>query len=369
MIPVLRLASADQVPSLIEKTILPRQQFQTYKNFVPFPIRTNGCIPKQFSMTEQSLPRFSIFTTDSVSLNGFRLFGRGGQFFTDMSLTSAKVLAEEELFNHKLAQGYTENIDFAALGQQKTEKEIARDGSVLLACSDEPSNFGSWIYRILPKIVLSMRHVSFNSIMIYQQPWMTNLIRFLEFKGELIHHEPVRQYRVLQPVIPSLPVPYVYFRPEVRDALSAIHDLRDESASLGDRIYVSRRKQALKSPRLRALENETGLVAALDDLKFQEFIPENYSFAQQIAIFDKAKIIVGCGGSNMFGTIFARNAELILDIESGDEWSHAHANLLTSNKARWSMIKGSQLARGARPHMNWTIDIEAVIVGLRQLLS
>ncbi len=207
------------------------------------------------------------------------------------------------------------------------------------------------------------------AVMVYQQPWMTDMLRFAGVECELIKHEPTRQYRVKNPVIPSLPIPHVYFRPEVKRYLEPLHERQDDSISLGDYIYVSRRDQALKNPTMRAMENETGLVAALQELGFKEFCPGQYTFAQQISIFDKAKIIVGAGGSNMFGAIFARNAKLILDLESCREWVHAHANLMASTSAHWSMVFGEQTGRGRGSHGNWIIDIPTVLMGLKKLMN
>jgi hypothetical protein len=70
----------------------------------------------------------------------------------------------------------------------------------------------------------------------------------------------------------------------------------------------------------------------------------------------------------MFGCIFARHAELIVDIESCDEWIHAHSNLLSSTNASWSMLKGKRVPRGKPPHQNWIIDIETIVEGLRLLI-
>jgi capsular polysaccharide biosynthesis protein len=370
MAPV-KLSSAAHIEGLNETPILPEQPFETHQNYLPFPVATPDCKPKPWPAGQQNIPRFSLFSAADVNLDGFRLYRHSGHFFTDLSLVAPNLEREEAFFNWKLANRQIEDLKLDRLGNDGPDRlKIVRDGPILLACSDEPANFGSWIYRFMPKLMMSAASgIEFESIMVYHTGWITDLIRFLGFDGDLIPHNPVRQYHILQPLIPSLPVPYVYFRPEVRQCLQSIHDRQDETATLGDKIYISRRAQALKNPKWRALENETGLVAALLDLGFKEFIPERYSFAEQVAIFDKARLIIGCGGSNMFGCIFARHAELIIDIESGDEWSYAHANLLASTSGLWSMVKGTQLARGSPPHRNWTIDIAAVTTGYLDLLD
>jgi hypothetical protein len=70
----------------------------------------------------------------------------------------------------------------------------------------------------------------------------------------------------------------------------------------------------------------------------------------------------------MFGCVFARHAEYIIDIESCEEWTFAHANLLSSTPAQWTMLKGTRVPRGAPPHQNWFIDIDTVLEGIRKVI-
>lgn len=101
---------------------------------------------------------------------------------------------------------------------------------------------------------------------------------------------------------------------------------------------------------------------------FAEFIPENHSFADQMAIFSRAKVIVGCGGSNMFGCAFARSADLIVDLESSTNWLFAHLNLFESVGCSYTAALGTRLGPDTdTPHVNWTIDVPAVIEGLAKL--
>jgi capsular polysaccharide biosynthesis protein len=134
-----------------------------------------------------------------------------------------------------------------------------------------------------------------------------------------------------------------------------------------EKIYVSRRKQAISRPGLRVLENETELVERLRALGFNEVFPEEMSIADQVAMFSSAKIIVGPGGSNMFGCVFARTAELILDIESGPAWLHGHMNLLSSIRRPFSIVMGVQNGRGGSVHRNWTVDVDCLLQGLRRM--
>jgi hypothetical protein len=366
-----RLCEAHELFRLSEQVVLPAIELASCERYINFPIRSDLCIPVNSPRFMLQIPRISLFRTDDVLLNGFRLLEQDGKLFNDTSLVSyfpARINVE---FKAKLsAPGDYECISRSFLqGERKDTTEVASPGGVLVLASEEPYNFGSWIFRFLPKYLLARRLGWSGSVMVYQQPWMTKLLKFSGQNHNLIEHNPQRQYRIRDAIIPSLSVPEVLFRQEILSLFESLHARQARNISLGEKIYVSRRQQAVAQPLQRTLENETGLVAALTELGFVEFIPENYPIGEQIAIFDRARIIVGCGGSNMFGCVFARQAELIVDIESCDEWLHAHRNLFSSNRASFSIILGQRTGRGQIPHQNWQIDIEALVQGLRILIG
>jgi capsular polysaccharide biosynthesis protein len=164
-----------------------------------------------------------------------------------------------------------------------------------------------------------------------------------------------------------LPAPHVFLRPEIREAFAGIVARLEMPQNLPERIYVSRRKQALMNRGVRVLENETELVEKLAALGFAEFFPEDHDLPFQLAVFSQARIIVSPGGSNLFGAAFAQKADFILDIESGDTWLYAHMNLLASTQLPFSVVRGVRTGRGDAIHGNWKVDADAIITGLRGL--
>lgn len=366
---MIELASADQINGLSERAVLPAVTTLVGENEVKFPRVTDSLTPIILGQANIAVPRFSLFVAEDIFVNGFRLFEIGSMRATDTSLADDAARVSRD-FNRKIATGQREDLSASYLqGARAPAKMIDSDGEVLLACSDEPSNFGSWLYRILPKILLSTESSSFEAIFVYQQKWMRDILDFAGLKSRLLHHDPTQRYHVRRGVIPNLPAPVAFLRSEARNALLSLHDRSKCDRTLGERIYVSRRGQSIRRIGFRVLENETELVERLAELNFREFRPEEYSFEEQLSVLDKAKIIIGCGGSNMFGCLFARRAELIVDIESCNEWSFAHRNVLSSTQAAFTMVKGRQLKRGTQPHLNWIIDAEALCDGLRELMK
>lgn len=121
----------------------------------------------------------------------------------------------------------------------------------------------------------------------------------------------------------------------------------------------------------RSLENENELVAGLARMGFAEFIPEIHTVAEQISIVSQARII-GCpGGSGLFLSLFAKKADLIVDIEPSASWLHAHANVLASSGRCFAVLQGMMIkGEDNMPqnlHANWRVDVSTLLDGLKAL--
>ncbi|WP_166849836.1 DUF563 domain-containing protein [Isoptericola sp. BMS4] len=97
-----------------------------------------------------------------------------------------------------------------------------------------------------------------------------------------------------------------YVHPEIRAVWERIRDgLRDDSAPSWDRIFVSRRDTLGNRRCLNREEVEDYFSAA----GFEVIYPEDYGLATQAAIFSRARVVAGFGGSAMFNTLFADRLE------------------------------------------------------------
>ncbi|HEY5299822.1 MAG TPA: glycosyltransferase family 61 protein [Acetobacteraceae bacterium] len=352
------------LPGLQEQAVLPAFGCTLRTRLAIFPVQTAGLTPITFAPAPWEIPRFSLFRTDATLLSGFRLHEVSGRLFTDASIVG-DTKAESDLFTRKVEIGQAEDLDKQSLDAPVV---VEKGGPVLVLASDEPANYGSWLYRFLPKYLLSRVASEFEAVLVYTPGFAFDLLDAAGVKRELVSHNPRRRYLVRNAIIPSLPAPHVYLRPEIVAALRGMVPSDRKGVDLGERLYISRRMQAIRKPGFRVLINETELVERLREHGFAEFIPENHSFREQMAIFNRARIIVGCGGSNMFGCVFASNVEFIVDLESAPNWLFAHLNLFESLGCAYTAALGTR--RGAEedtPHVNWTIDVPAVIDGLRAL--
>lgn len=97
-----------------------------------------------------------------------------------------------------------------------------------------------------------------------------------------------------------------YVHPEIRAVWERIRDgLRDDSAPSWDRIFVSRRDTLGNRRCLNREEVEDYFASA----GFEVIYPEDYGLATQAAIFSRARVVAGFGGSAMFNTLFADRLE------------------------------------------------------------
>lgn len=240
--------------------------------------------------------------------------------------------------------------------------------SVVGVFSDEPSNYGSFMYRVLPKIKycldLGMHDATF---FFHEKPYMHEIIRILlGISVKTISHKPNAHYNIDELYLPTLRNKNCLYRP---DCLNIYRDgaRRVETKGVAKRIYVSRRQMAKTKPDFRVMENETELVDKLEKLGFMEFCPEEHSIEVQIATFRDAEEIVVAGGSALFNLPYAMKAKFIIDLESTNHWIYAHSNILYSVGVPFSIIYGQQLETGFNLHKNWYININDVVKRVERL--
>lgn len=369
--PVFRLEPFETLGQGTEFSHLPPTKVSVGEKFVLFPVTSEGLRPGNCAKLSVDVPRFSSFHFPEVLLSGFRQYSIGDRFFTEKSLVNAPLanLQWAKRFN----RGYNECLRIdpeTGLPRRGAIETIDCTKTAILAI-DMPSNFGHWLTYLLPKLVLVDRYQRICRLMLPMRlGWERKIAEFFAPHKELIEQDVRRHYRLLNPIIPSLAIDQYVYRPEVNEALDPfIKRAVRASSNLPERVYISRRKQAIVQPRHRIMENEGELVERLVEKNFVEIIPEDMPIERQVAIFANARSIVTVGGSNMFGCYFARRAEIIVDIEATDHFVRPHSHVLASSGLPYSVVVGRQTGRGKRlkPHANFTIDVDALLKGLAAL--
>jgi hypothetical protein len=364
----MQLRSFEEIGLGAETPVLPAGSAVIDGAYFTFPKSSADLTPVAPRRRNATYPRFSVFTFPEVVLHGAELYEAASGFFTDHSLVDPA--SAVPFFNGRLLGGYVEGVKYDpandAIVETPAKQTVDCDGCFIVD-SYESAAFGSWLFRIMPKILLLLPKLPVRRVMLFDgAPWIADMIKLIEPQPKIVSRAFRRTFRLLNPSVPSLASPDAYHRPEIQAALEPIIERACRAfPNTPEKIYVSRRKVAIRRPTRRVLENETELVEHLLARGFVEFIPEDRPLLEQFAHIAQARIIVSPGGSNLYGCYFARKADFIIDLEASNVFLDHHFSALASCGRPFTMICGKQNERATHPHHhNWTIDIPTLLAGL-----
>lgn len=291
---------------------------------------------------------------DDLSMLGFRSYIGQDGFFVDGQVnlpgaTAAFAASAPAAGRYEDADLFFRNGD-AFVAQ---EEPLTIDRDVISIASAEPSNYGSWLYRILPKLDQIDADDARPVLVYHNTAWQQELLDLFAPEREAIRHWPHRTYRLHHATILSPKNIGVYFDQTTLD-LYRNAPIPLPTVAGHDRIYIKR-----GATRIRPIENEDQLIARLTGRGFFIVDPAGMTVAQQIAIYRQARTIVCPGGSGLFNLVFADRAEFVVDIEPSRDWLYAHCNVLQSCGIPHCVIFGDKLDPGI-VHSPWLIDIAAV---------
>lgn len=241
-------------------------------------------------------------------------------------------------------------------------------GTAVVLCSHEPSNYGSFIFRVLPKLhAVRTNGLGALPVVVWgHNPAFMDLLRLAGVPAaQVVQHDTHVPMTFDRVIAPSLRNPHGFLDPETRALFQGMADdalAANPGPAAGRRLYVSRLGQARHGPSTRRMVNEAEVVAAISHLGFEVIEPETLSPSAQIAAFASADIVVGPSGSGMFNTVFCRPGTKIVDIESEPFWIYAHAGLFASCQARYGVFVGvTDPADPAPVHRRFSVDVGALL--------
>jgi hypothetical protein len=273
---------------------------------------------------------------------------------------------------------YDEFTDFRCIENrfysQKLKKIDVKISELTFSlASQEPSNYGSWLFRFLPKLSI-LEKLGLENIKIFAYSSTSWQKEFLQLMGinldNIIHHNPDKVYFFEKLLVPSLKNSQAYIDKATQDFYNNFCKKIGIEKKPEKLIYVSRLHQNSQRPDYRAFINEKELIEALVKRGFMIFEPENHPLIEQIKIFSRAKMIVGPSGSGMFNCIFAPVGTVVVDIEAFPYWLHAHTNLFASLGHKYGLIIGEADETDPNPvHKRWRLNIEKTIDRIDRLLE
>lgn len=242
------------------------------------------------------------------------------------------------------------------------------DGDVVSLCSLEGGNFGSFLFRVLPKLA-SFREGLGDVKFIVPPLWPANreVLRYCGVAEErIVEQKPGTIYAADRMIVPSLRNPHALLD-GVSLALFAGLQAR-HGASGSSRIYVSRAGWDKQGMGQRPMLNEAEVMAALRDAGFNVVRPHEMSGAEQIACFSSASLVVGAAGSAMFNAVFCRPGTKVVDIESEPHWIFTHCNLFGSCGLDYGIFEAKAAdSDWSRPHKPLAVNVKALIARIEQL--
>jgi hypothetical protein len=317
-------------------------------------------------------PPVFVSAARNAKLVGYRTIISDGGFRDDQIILGGesseatflnKIASEDSFLNEEtgLRRAGAPDIFTLEVGDRR-ERHIP--GTVVVLCSAEPSNYGSFLFRVVPKLQ-TLTQLGLNDLPMLVWTRVPSFQRLLQLQGvrpdQLIQHEVQSITTMDLALTPSLRNPNAYLDHESHALMQRLSD-RFMGPRYGRRLYISRLRYGKTTGSKRTMLNEEQLAIRLADLNFEVIEPECLSPEDQIATFASADMIVGPSGSGMFNVVFCRPGTKVIDIESEPHWIYAHAGLFASCQLRYGLFVGSTDPTDTRPvHRRWTVDIEPLM--------
>jgi hypothetical protein len=313
-------------------------------------------------------PPGHVTTAKDATLLGYRTLLCGNNFFDDQSreepASDLDRLAMQDPFPNEDTglQRRTGGDRFFLDSKARRHRDV--EGSVLVLCSTEPSNYGSFIFRVLPKLHIA-KQLGLLGLPTVVYARTGSSLRLLSLLGiqenQIIQHDTHCLTHVGRAIVPSLRNPSALLDHESR---ALFRHLRDGIADAGGsrKLYISRFDYAKSSRSTRVMLNEEQLIAALVTKGFEIIEPQHLSAEEQIHVFASAGLIVGPAGSALFNVVFCQPGTKLIDIESEPHWIYAHSGLFASCELRYGLFVGQTDPNDVRSvHKAWTVDIPALL--------
>jgi hypothetical protein len=322
-------------------------------------------------------PNF-IVEAEGLQQIGYRSYlTKGGSFFTDEALVP---IEEEARFLNRFGQQdpfLNEETGLVPTGAQgeftldiagRTIRQL--DGKVVSLCSFEPSNYGAFLFRVLPKLAGRPHLLDAPTFL---APMYHDVMRDLYMMADLpveriIPLDTTSVYRFEKLVVPSARNSHTLFDTESREFYARLRD-RFGSRSGARKIFVSRlgwtESYAAKH---RVMINEEVLAERLAAAGYEIVRPHTMTARQQIEVFASAEIIVGAASSAMFNVVFSQPGTKVVDIESEPHWIFSHTNLFGSCGLDYGIFEARAHDQDwSVPHKPFSVNIDALMTRLSSL--
>ena len=224
-------------------------------------------------------------------------------------------------------------------------------GTVAALAGLSGHNYFHWMVDVLPRLELlrrsgvSWQEIDWIWINSVQQPFQRETLEILGVPASKILSSDRHPYIQARLVVPSFAGHLGWLEPW------ALRFLRDKFLPFGDRqtnsqpdrpldrIYISR-----ASATHRRVLNEAEVMAQLQPLGFVSVALETLSFAEQVALFAQAKVIVAPHGGGLTNLLFCQPETVVVELASPHYLRHYFWAISQPLKLRHFLLTGEAIA-------------------------
>lgn len=236
-------------------------------------------------------------------------------------------------------------------------------GTGLIIHGYEADNYGSFIFRCLPQLLLAKElDLDFDYFIIPKRTlWAMQAIALLNFGIKpILAHDEVQGIQLDEcKFIQTFDNQGFFSSFDTKRIISFCESIwqKENSHDSYKKIYVSRRWTPSRTIFTRNLTSEAAIMEHLEPLGFKEVHSQLLSLKDQINVFMRAELIIGTSGSGLLNSMFALPKSKVLEMESTLSCTTQHANIYSSTAKSFSLLLGEQDPKTPDSLHPWSIDL------------
>lgn len=226
--------------------------------------------------------------------------------------------------------------------------------TAIAVTAEAPRNYYHWLIDLLPRLCLiqsSPRFESFEHLLINgsHAHYEEASIRALGVRpGKILYVDARDRFHIDEAVIPSMDHFSRVIAPWKIEGLRALRDsLPRAQNTCSRRLYVSRKRAAV-----RRVINEPEFEKILRNAGFTAVELELCSWADQVAMFSNAEVVLAPHGAALANTVFCQPGALLAEINTRFGFRDYYLNLAASSGVRHRFVE-------AQPRVSSTSSIRA----------
>jgi hypothetical protein len=236
----------------------------------------------------------------------------------------------------------------------------------LVACNRGAENYYHWMIQSLPAIDLSLRrrpHPKSTLILRPLQPWQEDTLSLLGWQDV-----PRQMLRMTDTYFVSSAEYCDFLGGEAPQSVSraAMETYRRLSEAVprprgtAQEIYVARTDAAN-----RVMENEAELISLLERQGVRIIVPGQLSFAQQVAAFRGARLVIGAHGAGMSNVVFCERGACVYELLPRHYLNPVFNRLAQAAELNyWVDMFDSHPSEGRLHALTWRVDLDVVLARL-----